>query len=300
MKTYQLPLLAIAISAVMMFMGCSEKKAETTMILPDSADTITNDGFAGLQSESTKDRKFIKTGELKGKVKNVQEATNQIEDIVEKYDGFVTHAELENNVIQINDVEISEDSVLHNKAYVVVNRISMRVPNQYFEKALREIQPIMTFVDYKNITADDVSFSLMAKELTKKRFSDFEKRYQKGIAEKGKRLSETARAEENLLDVQTQADMNKVQTLSLKDQINYSNITVEVYQPMTNTIEVSLNMDNSFAFKPNLFLRIWSSLKIGWYVFEEIVVFLSKLWLFILIGFGTYWIYKTYRKSIKD
>ena len=229
-----------------------------------------------------------------------KDATNQIEDIVEKYDGFVTNAKLENRVIQINDIEISEDSVLHNKAYVVVNQLSMRIPNQYFEKAIREIQPIMTFVDYKNITAEDVSFSLMAKDLSKKRFTDFEKRYKKGIAEKGKKLDETAKAEENLLDVQTQADINKVQTLSLKDQVNYSNLTIEVYQPVTNAIETSLNMDNRFAFKPNLFLRIWSSLKIGWYVFEEVIVFLSKLWLFILIVVGTYWLYKTYRKSIKE
>ena len=70
MKTYQLSLFAIAISAVMMFTGCSEQKAEHTSV--ESADTITNDDFVGLQSESPKDRKFIKTGDLKGKVKNVQ------------------------------------------------------------------------------------------------------------------------------------------------------------------------------------------------------------------------------------
>ncbi len=297
MKTYQFSLSVIAIYAMLMFTGCSEQKAETTDLI-EMSDSLAING-ATTRLEPFEKRKFIKTADLRFKVKNVQEATNKIEDIAEKYEGFITEAELLTNVIKTNEVEISEDSVLHNKAYEITNQITMRIPNQYFDKVLREIQPVMTFVERKRIAADDVSFSLIASDLRKKRFSKFENRFEKEIEQKGKKLVETTSSEEKLLDYQTQADNNKVQTMSLNDQVNYSTLTVELYQPVTNTVEMLPNMENPFAYQPNLFLRIWQSVRTGWFLFEEVLIFVTKLWMFMLLAFGGFWLYKMYFKTSK-
>lgn len=298
MKTYQLSLSGIAIFAMLMFMGCSEKKAEITMDSTEMSDSLASNG-ATTGLEPFEKRKFIKTADLRFKVKNVQDATNKIEDIVEKYNGFLTEAELLTNVIKTNEVEISEDSVLNNKAYEVTNQITIRIPNQYFDKVLREIQPVMTFIERKRIAADDVSFSLIASDLRKKRYSKFEKRFEKEIDEKGKKLVETTASEEKLLDYQTQADYNKVQTMSLNDQVNYSTLTIELYQPVTNIVEMLPNMENPFAYQPNLFVRIWQSIRTGWFFFEEVLVFITKFWMFMLLTLGGYWLYKVYFKASK-
>ncbi len=245
-------------------------------------------------------KKIIKTADLRCKVTDVQDATNHIEDVVEKYDGYVTHAELETRTFQNEEVEISEDSVLHNRTYEITNSITIRVPSRYFEKVLREIQPIMVYIDHQNIAADDVSASLLATELSKKRFSKFEDRYAKEIDKKGKKLKETTTSEEKLLELQTQADMNKVQALSLKDQINYSTLTIELYQPMANTVEVLANTDNRLAVQPSFFARFSNSLQTGWFFIEDILIFFATYWFFILIALGGYWIYKTYAKSVKE
>lgn len=289
MKTSQFSLFVIVIYAMLMFTSCSEQKAETTD-LTEMSDSLAVNG-ATTSLEPFEKRKFIKTADLRFKVKNVQDATNKIEDIIEKYNGFITEAELLTNVIKTNEVVISEDSVLHNKAYEITNQITMRIPNQYFDKVLREIQPVMVFVDRKRIAADDVSFSLMESDLRKKRFSKFEKLYEKEIVEKGKKLVETTDSQEKLLDYQTQADHNKVQTMSLNDQVNYSKLTIELYQPVTNTVEMLPNMENPFAYQPNLFLRIWQSVRTGWFLFEEVLVFITKFWIFIVLGLGGYWLY---------
>ncbi len=297
MKTYQFSLSVIAIQAMLMFTGCSEQKAETTDLIEMSDSLAINGATTSL--EPFEKRKFIKTADLRFKVKNVQDATNKIEDIAEKYEGFITEAELLTNVIKTNEVEISEDSVLHNKAYEITNQITMRIPNQYFDKVLREIQPVMTFVERKRIAADDVSFSLIASDLRKKRFSKFENRFEKEIEQKSKKLVETTASEEKLLDYQTQADNNKVQTMSLNDQVNYSTLTVELYQPVTNTVEMLPNMENPFAYQPNLFLRIWQSVRTGWFLFEEVLIFVTKLWMFMLLALCGYWLYKVYFKTSK-
>jgi len=356
MKTYQLSLFAIAISA-MMFTSCSEQKAETTISSSETADTTalyasendfynqkseedvasdqkpaedtisepkSEEDFALGQEPKEEDvtfdekskeeevvpnqeptlglekKKIIKTADLRCKVTDVQDATNHIEDVVEKYDGYVTHAELETRTFQNEEVEISEDSVLHNRTYEITNRITIRVPSRYFEKVLREIQPVMVYIDHKNIAADDVSASLLATELSKKRFSKFEDRYAKEIDKKGKKLKDITTSEEKLLDLQTQADMNKVQALSLKDQINYSTLTIELYQPMANTVEVLANKDNRLAIQPTFSYRFFNSLKTGWFFIEDIFIFFTTFWFFILIALAGYWIYRTYAKSVKE
>jgi hypothetical protein len=155
----------------------------------------------------------------------------------------------------------------------------------------------MTFLEYKKVSADDVSLNLLASDLRKKRFSAFENRYKNEIATKGKKLVETTQTEEKLLDYQTQADINKVETLNIKDQVNYSTLVIELYQPVTNMIELSPNMDNDFAYQPHFLRRIWQSLRTGWFVFEEVLVFLTKFWMLILLLTGGFWLYKVYFRT---
>lgn len=298
MKTYQNALCIMVATTMVIFTGCTEKKAEITLAGEEFADSVSASTFPSETNDFAK-RKFIKTGSLRFKVKNVQEASNRIEDIVEKYDGFITHSELSSNITQVNEVEISEDSVLLNKAYEMSNKITLRIPNQNFDKVLREIQPVMTFLEYKKVSADDVSLNLLASDLRKKRYSEFENRYKHEIATKGKKLAETTNSEEKLFDYQTQADINNVETLSIKDKVNYSTVEIEVFQPISNMIELQPNMDNDFAYQPHFLRRIWQSFRTGWFVFEEVLVFLTKFWMLILVLTSGFWLYKVYFKARK-
>ncbi|PWK28864.1 uncharacterized protein DUF4349 [Arcicella aurantiaca] len=272
--------------------NCSEKKAESASNF-GLADTtsVETQADAGIPL-SPQDRKFIRTAEVRFKVNNVQNATNVVEDLVDKYKGFIVRNELSTQVFNINDIEISEDSILRSKSYEASNEITLRIPNEYFEKTLRELQPIMAFLDNQTVSAEDVSLSFISNELQKKRFSKFEKRFENAIDEKGKKLSETSSAEENLYNHQSSADQNQVLNLKLKDEVNYSTITLHLYQPIAIMQEKLPNIENTHAFQPNLFLRIWQSVREGWYIFEDIVVVIFRLWFVILLAFGGFWLYK--------
>jgi Domain of unknown function (DUF4349) len=288
-----IPLLTASLVIAFMFTNCSEKKAESTA--NDSVNVMDESAFTPADAGKpllTQDRKFIRSADVKFKVKNVQLASNVVEDLVDKYQGFTTKSELTSKILNINEVEISQDSILQNKSYEVSNEISIRIPNETFDKTLREIQPLMEFLDNKSVSAEDVSLSLMSSELRKKRYSKFEKRYEKVIETKGKKLTETASSEENLFNHQANADDNQIQTLQLKDNVNYSTITLYLYQPVSVVQEMLPNLENTHAFMPNLFVRLWQSVRAGWYIFEEILVGITKLWFLILIGFIGFWLYK--------
>jgi hypothetical protein len=292
-----IPLLTASIVIAFMFTNCSEKNSESTatdsVAISDESTFIPADAGKPLLPQ---DRKFIRSADVKFKVKNVQLASNVVEDLVDKYQGFTTKSELSSKILNINEVEVSQDSILQNKSYEVSNEISIRIPNETFDKTLREIQPLMEFLDSKSISAEDVSLSLMSSELRKKRYSKFEKRYEKAIESKGKKLTETAASEETLFNHQANADDNQIQTLQLKDNVNYSTITLHLYQPVSVVQEVLPNLENTHAFMPNLFIRLWQSVRTGWYIFEEVLVGITKLWLLILIAFVGFWYYRKNKK----
>ena len=287
-----LPILLAIVTIAFSLTNCSEKQAEGVSDFT-SVDTsqVEIPADAGV-SLSPQDRKFIRTADVRFRVENVQTATNVVEDLVDKYEGFIVRNELSTQVFNVYETEISEDSILRSKSYETSNEITLRIPNEYFEKTLREIQPLMTFLDSQSVSADDVSLSLLSNELQEKRFSKFEKRFEKAIDDKGKKLTETSSAEENLLNHQSSADQNQILNLKLKDEVNYSTINLHLYQPMAIMQEKLPNIENTHAFQPNLFLRIWQGVREGWYFFEEIVVLIFRLWFVVLLGLGGFWLYK--------
>jgi hypothetical protein len=288
-----LPFLVASVMVAFMFTNCSEKRAESTAFDESTTDSVST--FTPADEGKPllpQDRKFIRSADVKFKVKNVQLASNVVEDLVDKYQGFTTKSELTSKILNINEIEISQDSILQNKSYEISNEISIRIPNETFDKTLREIQPLMEFLDSKSTSAEDVSLSLMSSELRKKRYSKFEKRYEKAIENKGKKLTETTNSEETLLNHQSNADDNQMLTLQLKDNVNYSTITLHLYQPVSVVQEMLPNLENTHAFMPNLFVRLWQSVRTGWYIFEEVLIGITKLWLLILIAFVGFWFYK--------
>jgi hypothetical protein len=288
-----LPFFTASLMVALMFTNCSEKKSESVAFGETSTDTVSAFTPADAGTPLTpEDRKFIRSADVKFKVKNIQAASNAIEDLVDKYHGFTINSEIRSNVLNINEVEVSEDSVLLNKSYELSSGISIRIPNETFDKTLREIQPLIAFLDNKTVSAEDVSLSLMASELRKKRYEKFEKRYKKTIDAKGKKLPETASSEEKLFNHQSNADDNQMLTMQLKDKVNYSSITLHLYQPVSVMQEMLPNIKNTHAFMPNLFNRLWQSIRTGWYIFEEILIGITKLWFVILIGLGGFGIYR--------
>lgn len=279
--------------------ACSEKKAESSSMVDSAAvATLDTENTNGTISQDLKpeNRKFIRTAELRFKVDNTQKASNTIEDVCKKYGGFVTHSELTSQIANTNEVVFGNDSLLKTTAYEMVNDLVLRVPNNHLNEVLRDIQPLMLFVDKSTLNADDVSFSLLASEARKKRFTKFENNYEKHIANKGKKLPETSEAETTLLSIQNQADENAVETLSLKDQINYSTITIHLYQPMMVQYDKIPNIENTYALQPNLFLRIGYSLQTGWYWFEEVLLFFFQIWFIFPFVWGFWWLYKKFVK----
>lgn len=242
-------------------------------------------------------RKFVRTADIKFKVKNVAKSTNQIEDATVKFGGFVTYTNLQSTILEEDKTKMSQDSSLVSTKYQVENDITIRVPNTQLDTVIKTIAKQIHFLNYRVIKADDVTLQMLSNKMAQKRSTSSEDRLAKAIDNKGKKLNQIVEAEDKLEDKKEQNDTNKLQNLSLEDQVNFSTLTLQIYQDETITQELIANEKSLNSYRPNIGLQIWESLKSGWFILENILAFLVSLWPFLLIGFLGFFGYKKFIKK---
>ena len=270
--------------------------SEETADYKTSADSTAVSSSAAVEKKDSK-QKFIRTADIKFKVKNVVKSTYAIENATQKFGGFVTYTNLQSNIHDQIKTKISQDSTLETTKYTVENNITIRVPNTQLDTVIKTIAKQIDFLDFRVIKADDVSLKLLSNQLSQKRSTNTEKRVEKAIDEKGKKINDIMEAENTLANQKEANDNRTIDNLSLQDQINFSTVTLQLYQNETIRQEIMPSEKNSDAYKPNLGIQVLDSLKNGWYILESVFVFIINLWPFILIGFGTFFLYKKYIKK---
>ena len=269
--------------------------ADSLMKLQVIADKI------DLSTNAPKDKKFIKTGNLKFKVKNVLDCTEKIEDISTKYGGYITYSKLENQNEDEKTIYLCRDSSLISKQIVVNNEIKLRVPNARLDSFIRELNPLVLFFDYRIINLIDVS--LFSKSIQKKseRLQKYEQNQLTNIKNKSSKLKETTIAENTLLDRQNQKDNIQIDSMAIEDQVKYCDLTILIYQKPIIVKEVIANFDYFSSKKPNFFVRVWDSVIKGWWILEEVVVYLINIWgialLVVIVIFVVKYLTKFFKKN---
>ncbi|MFD2909249.1 DUF4349 domain-containing protein [Flavobacterium ardleyense] len=258
-------------------------------------ESVISSSAAVVDKNST--RKFIRTADVKFKVKNVAKSTYAIEDATVKFGGFVIFTSLQSNIYDEDKTKVSQDSTLVTTKYKVDNNITIRVPNTKMDTVIKTIAKQIHFLDYRIIKADDVSLQMLSNEMAQKRSTSSEKRLENAIDANGKKLNQIVDAEEKLDLKKEQNDNSKINNLSLKDQVEFSTITVNIYQDESIKQEMIANEKSINSYRPNIGLQILDSLKTGWFVFENIIATIVMLWPLFLLGILGFFGYKKFIKK---
>ncbi len=267
----------------------AEEAVSENVKLEKSADTTSS-----VVEKKDMNRKFIRTADIKFKVKNVPQSTYAIENTTAKFGGFVTYTNLQSDISEKTKTKISQDSTLETTKYNIENNITIRVPNTQLDTILKTISKQIDFLDFRVIKADDVSLQMLANQLAQNRSVSQEKRVQKAVDTKGKKLTTIIDAEENLNAKKEANDSKKLENLSLQDQVNFSTVTLQIYQRETIKQEI---VANEKMHRQNIGSKIIDGLRTGWFMFEEIIAFLIQLWSLFLIGIMCFLVYKKYLKK---
>ena len=251
---------------------------------------------AAVANTSDTSRRFIRTAELRFKTKDAIRGTYAIEDIILKHGGFVANTELQSTVNSVARTRVSRDSTLITTFYTISNSMQLRVPYKKLDSSLKEIALLAEFMDYRRVSATDVQLSILRNNLERRRAIRQEKRLADAVDEKGQKLSHIADAEDRIALRQEQADGALLANLELKDQIEYSAITVYMWQERTSKREMAANEENIGEYRPGFGVRVGDALRTGWHGFVSVIVFLSHFWVLWLLAVGVYTGIRMYRR----
>ncbi|MBK7668499.1 MAG: DUF4349 domain-containing protein [Sphingobacteriaceae bacterium] len=280
-KNLSTSLVLVPVLSIFLF-GCGANMeerfaTENTKAEMDSVRSVATSNAAVVgKADST--HTFIRTADIKFKVKDVKQSTFDIEDLVAKHNGYITYTNLSSNISYQNKVQISEDSCKERTYYVVDNSVTMRIPNTELDAVLRGLAPFMDFLDHRTIKADDIKYTLLSNQLAEKRYKNYKQRYTKAIDTKGRKLKETVIAEETLATNEQIADNKTIESLELMDQVNYSTVTLYIYQPQTIKEALVANEKTIAPYVPSFGERLGGAFKDGWFVFEQIILFFVNIW----------------------
>ena len=109
---------------------------------------------------------FLKTVDIKFKVKDVVSTTTIIENICNAQGGFLTYSNLLSSINNKVSVAVSIDSSMEINNYSVSNSIIIRVPNNKLDTVLKAIALDVDYLDHRIIKADDVGLQIFTNKLT--------------------------------------------------------------------------------------------------------------------------------------
>jgi hypothetical protein len=279
-----------------MLVSCKKSSAAAEESLTESliatADTLSSQAAVEKKGET---RKFLRKADLKFKVKNVAQSTYAIENAVNRFGGFVTYTNLQSTISEKAETKISQDSLLETTKFTVDNNLILRIPNTRLDTLLKTIAKQIDFLDYRLIKADDVSLQMMANQMTQNRNAKQQKRTEKAIDTKGKKLTEISHAEDELANKAEQNDNSKIENLSLQDQVNFSTLTLEIYQRESTKREMVARDNDSY--RSSFIIRLQDALKSGWYMIQDVITVIIQLWALLLIALLGFLLYKKYLKK---
>ncbi len=256
---------------------------EVSEKLPDENGYISSSA-AQVNKDTTKE--FIRTANLRFRVIDVRSSTQALENITDRYKGYVTYTNLISDINRTEITAVSADSSLESIFYTVKNNLEIRVPNAELYDVLKLMSKEIDYLDYRTIRAQEVTFSLLENEMEKKRISEHSKRLAKAIDKKGHKLEETTDAETSLLYSQEQKDNAILSSLQIQDKIDYSTINLQIYQREVVKRSLIENQKNIDEYQPGFFSQLGEAAVTGWDILKMIILGLFRIWPFLLILIG--------------
>lgn len=236
-------------------------------------------------SENDGNKKFIRKANLRLNVKDIVFATHQIEDVIIQNKGFVIKSVINNQRRYLGEIRISKDSMLVRWQNQYTANLELKVRHTLLDETLRKIAVYAESVNYRDVTADEITFRLIGNEMEQQRKADKAKRlHATSGAGKGHKLEDLLSAEEAIDEARMHADNAKLEELQLYDEVEYSLITIVLREEIPAIQEVKKAIDKEpEAYRSNFFWKSLDAIKAGWSGLLEFVTILLSIWPAILI-----------------
>nr|WP_294949430.1 DUF4349 domain-containing protein [uncultured Mucilaginibacter sp.] len=276
----------IVLAAAALLAGCKGKNYEyaNNDKSAATADTV------GIAADTTiaEAAKLVKTADMAFKVKNVQKTGDSISALTNRYGGMVMHHQMHSNIVNSQDIRVSDDSVMHVSAFSTGADMTVRVPSEKLEDFMVKISHMGMYITSRQMDIADRSLDYLSEKMK------LNNRRELVAQQKSGKI--TIKDPNAVLWLKDDLVDGQINNQRIDAAVKYSNISLSYYQSNTIVKEMVANDDPS-SYQLPFFKRLSMALVNGWLMFTELILGLANLWVFILAGFGLWVAYRLYRKK---
>jgi hypothetical protein len=214
--------------------------------------------------------KLIKTVDYRFSVENVKQSTEAIETSVKKYSAYFS------------------SSTLNLEGGLLESKITIRVQNDFFQDLLKDIDKQAVNVEFRNVSTNDVSKDFVDLESRLKTKREVEERYMEILRKKAGTIKELLEAEKQIGELHEEIEATISRLNFLKDQVSYSTINLEFYQPVLN---------NPIASDEGLGKKFAEAFSSGLSGLMNVVIGLAYIWPIVILSAAAFFIYRRKKLS---
>ncbi|HEY9262507.1 DUF4349 domain-containing protein [Chitinophaga sp.] len=261
-------------------------------------------------------RKRVKSADARCRVPSVFQATSKLERLVTSLGGVVVESNLQNESVQHYQLPYSADSIKSIQLYTPTVNLTLKVPVEHLDSVDQSLTAIASFIEHRVIKDQDMTLKYLANAMKNEQHELKTGKEEKAAArreqaaEKREKASagtsvnvttttgtESNDAQLNAVAYQDQKDAavidRRINNLAILDDVNYSTLTIQLYQPQVTDVQIMLNPAQ--ISRAGFGTELLTAVKSGAEILRNILLFFVQIWPF-LIAFVLGWI--GYRKVI--
>ncbi len=206
-----------------------------------------------------KNLKIIKSAKVKYKVKNVKRATYQIKQVVIKYGAYISEMRFENNL------------------YEKSNRFTIKIPQQYFDSVMDSISDVAEFIDYENITTQDVTEEYIDLQSRLKTKLEVKGRYESILRKNAITVEDILATEDKIRIIQEEIEAAQGKLKYLSNKVSFSTIQIDLYE----TVDYK---EEPVTYNKTFWAKSKNALSYGWEFLESLFIGILYIWPLTITG----------------
>lgn len=249
---------------IMFAAACGSEGYNEQSVAADEMEMTTEADYAEDQTATDNgtvelaERKIIRTAEMRMKVSDFQESNAKVEQLIANNQAYIANSQFNNNTYQLEQ------------------QLSIRVPPKQFDALIKAIEKEAIYVNFKNISATDVSEEYLDIETRLRTKKEVRDRYEEILRNKAKTVKDVLAAEEAIRVIQEEIESKEGRLRYLKNQIGYSTINLSLYEEIPYEKEPNIVREAYSS-------KFWQSLKMGWHTILDVILGLATIWPILLI-----------------
>lgn len=212
-----------------------------------------------ISPEIPQNLKIIKSAKVKYQVKNVKTATKQIKKAVSSYGTYISEMRFENNL------------------YRKENRFTIKIPHTHFDSAMDSISTFSEFIDYENISTQDVTTEYVDLEARLKTKLEVKQRYESILRKNAITVEDILATEDKLRIIQEEIEVTQGRLKYLTNKVAFSTIQIDLYETVNYKEEPS-------TYNKTFWTKTKNALSSGWHMIEILFLGILHIWPLVITG----------------